>query len=50
MNGGAYIFAEPHIARIIRELDFKDQIVNYVGRKSLPVVATGISKNHKDEI
>ncbi|EGR31606.1 oxoglutarate dehydrogenase, putative [Ichthyophthirius multifiliis] len=49
LNSGAYLYSEPRISRIINELNFKNQNIQYVGRKSSAVTATGKSKGHQQE-
>ncbi|KAL4472230.1 hypothetical protein ABPG72_013863 [Tetrahymena utriculariae] len=50
INSGAYVYSEPHIARVIRQLKFKNQKITYVGRKGSPAPATGRVKDHAQEL
>jgi 2-oxoglutarate dehydrogenase complex dehydrogenase (E1) component-like enzyme len=47
MNSGPYMFVEPHISRILKELNKKD--LKYAGRRSLAMTAVGSSEIHSRE-
>ncbi|KRX07891.1 hypothetical protein PPERSA_10279 [Pseudocohnilembus persalinus] len=47
INKGAFSFAEPHVFRILNQLKFKENQLQYIGRRSLASPATGIPKKHK---
>ena len=47
MNQGCYAFAKMYLERILRNMEFKEKDVSYIGRKSVQSVATGNVKDHK---
>ena len=49
MNAGGYLYSEPHLARILRNLDFADQTIHYIGRRQCAVPAVGNSQQFKKE-
>jgi 2-oxoglutarate dehydrogenase complex dehydrogenase (E1) component-like enzyme len=48
MNVGAYTYVSPHLRRILRNLNMKDQEVYYIGREA-QVGANGCVNDHKAE-
>ncbi len=41
MNSGAYWFAEPRIARVLRELDFETPNLRGIARRAIAATAVG---------
>jgi len=48
-NGGAFAFVEPHIERILTELNFDLNQFECIARRSIATIATGAVDRHKDE-
>ncbi len=48
-NAGAFAFAEPHIERILNELNFDLHNFECIARRSIATTATGAVNRHKDE-
>ena len=44
MNGGAYSYAEPRLARVIRELGFENQDIICHARRAVASTAVGSSE------
>lgn len=49
MNQGAFQFAKLHVDRMLENLDFEEQEMQYIGRRSVHSICTGSGVDYKHQ-